>query len=285
MNQLVLHPLTAQQVDNFVGNPLHALLLVGPRGSGKNSLARDVAEKVLELQPGDSESYSYLKVIEPVDGKAIGIEAVREIEHFLSLKVPSQAVINRAILIQDSHLLTIEAQNALLKTLEEPPIGTLIILTATSQQELLPTITSRAAILQVRHPEKTALEKHFSAENVDPATLERAYIISGGLPGLMTAIMQSTDHPLLEATERARDLLKRSSFERLLAVDEFVKQKQLARDTCFILQQMAHISLQTATGTTADRWQRVLKAAYEADEALVGSAQPKLLLTNLMLQL
>jgi hypothetical protein len=68
-------------------------------------------------------------------------------------------------------------------------------------------------------------------------------------------------------------------------VDELAKQKQLAQDTTFILQQMARLSLQSATGQGAKKWQRILKASYEAAEQLNQSAQPKLCLTNLMLNM
>jgi hypothetical protein len=99
----------------------------------------------------------------------------------------------------------------------------------------------------------------------------------------MHALLEQTDHPLLLATERARQLLSQSTYERLLTVDELAKQPTLALDITFILRQMAHVRLQTATGAAAAKWQAVLAAAYQAAEALAASAQPKLALTNLML--
>jgi len=53
----------------------------------------------------------------------------------------------------------------------------------------------------------------------------------------------------------------------------------------FILKQMAHVSLQTVTGKTAERWQAILKASYEASEGLSGNPNAKLTLTKLMLSL
>ena len=106
---------------------------------------------------------------------------------------------------------------------------------------------------------------------------------SGGLPGLMSALLGQEEHPLLLATQRARQLLSQSAYERLLAVDDLAKQRPLALDVAFIFQQMAHVSLQTATGEAAAKWQAILKAGYQAAEALNVSAQPKLALTNLML--
>jgi hypothetical protein len=99
----------------------------------------------------------------------------------------------------------------------------------------------------------------------------------------MSALLEQTEHPLLFATQQARQLLSQSAYERLLSVDELSKQRQLALDTMFILQQMAHVSLQSAAGETADKWQAVQAASYQAAEALAASAQPKLALANLML--
>jgi hypothetical protein len=101
----------------------------------------------------------------------------------------------------------------------------------------------------------------------------------------MTALLEDDEHPLRAATERARQLLSQTVYERLLIIDELGKQRQVALDTLFILQNMAHLSLQTAAGAAARRWQAVLEAAYDAQAALESNAQPKLALTDLMLRL
>lgn len=285
MKELVLHSTTAKQMTDFMGAPSHAVLLVGPAGSGKMTLATKLSETILNLPVHGLADYPYKTVVVSEDGKAIGIEAVRELEHFLSLKVPSRAIHNRVVIIQDAHLLSTEAQNALLKTLEEPPEGTLVMLTANSEQALLPTIRSRAQTISVKRPEQASTEAYFQARNFDDKAIKQAYAISGGLTGLMCALLEQTEHPLLLATERARQLLSQSTFERLLAVDELSKQRPLALDTLFILQQMAHVSLQSATGDAATKWLAVQEASYQAVEALTTNAQPKLVMLNLMLSL
>jgi hypothetical protein len=285
MKDLLVHPQTRQQLDNFAAEPPHAMLLTGPTGSGKRALAIGLSEAVLGLAPQGLANYPYKMVITSDEGKAIGIEAVRELEHFLSLKVPGQAAHNRAVIIEDAQLLTTEAQNAILKTLEEPPQGAFVIMSANNAQALLPTIRSRAQSLAVKQPGRKATENYFKAKGFDDRSVSQAYAISGGLPGLVYALLNETDHPLLLATQTARQLLSRPAYERLLLVDDLSKQRSLALDTVFILQQMAHVSLQTATGPAAAKWQVVLTEAYKAAEALSGSAQPKLALTSLMLGL
>lgn len=285
MQDLILNPLTEQQIEAFTAQPSHALLLVGPTGSGKHTLATRLAETVLQISTGSFEGHPYTMLIAPEDGKAISIESARQLEQFLALKVPGKTAHDRAVIIEDAHLLTTEAQNALLKTLEEPPEGTVLILTAGHEQSLLPTIRSRVQLIPVGRLEREHLEAHFVNQAFDEETVARAYAISGGLPGLMNALLHESEHPLVLATDCARQLLTRPAYERLTMVDELAKQRVLALGTTIILQQMARLSLQTATGQAAKKWQTVLTAGYEAEEALLGNVQAKLALTKLALNL
>jgi DNA polymerase-3 subunit delta' len=277
MSDLVIHPTTAAALEAWKDGQHHALLLVGSRGSGKASLAGRLASELLHA---DAVEHPYVRWITPETG--LGIEAVQGIGHFLRLKVPGKEAVDRIVIIEDAHHLTGEAQNALLKTLEEPPAGTRLILTAADEQALLPTIRSRVQAVTVNRPVATDLQ-HYFEQQFNKAEVERATRISGGLPGLMHALLDNEDHPLKPAIELARELLQQSSYERLARVDELSKQKELTQDTLEVLQHMAELSLQQADGKAAQRWQHILKASYEASEALAGSGQPKLVLTELML--
>lgn len=77
----------------------------------------------------------------------LGIEQAREIKQHFSLKPYS--ALGRAVIIENAAVLTIEAQNALLKTLEEPPAEAILILGASSDANLLPTILSRLEIIHL----------------------------------------------------------------------------------------------------------------------------------------
>lgn len=87
----------------------------------------------------------------PADSK-LGIEQARKIKEHFSLK-PYQAK-GRVAVLEDATSLTLEAQNALLKLLEEPPSEALLLLGASSEIKLLPTVLSRCQIIRVqRAPE------------------------------------------------------------------------------------------------------------------------------------
>jgi DNA polymerase-3 subunit delta' len=279
---LILHPETARQLESFIARPSHALLLSGPRGAGKRSLVMVLAAELLGIHSNITE-HPYVHIISEPDSKSIGIEAIRKLEHFLSLKVPGENRTDRVVLIENSDKLTHEAQNALLKTLEEPPKGTVLLLTADSILSLLPTVRSRSQHIPVLTPSKEQLQKHISQyPNVE---FNLAYSISGGLPGLMFELLADKDHPLRLAAKHAREILGKSVYERLLEVDSLAKDQVAARNLLFILQQMASIQLRALAGVPATRWQAVLAASYEAEASLLQNAQAKLVMTNLMLSL
>src|SRR5512146_2854785 len=104
MNDLVLHAVTRRQVDDFIKAPAHAVMLIAPSGGGKRTLAVRLSETVIGLPAGGFENYPYKLIATDNEGKAIGIETIRKIENFLSLKVPGSGAHDRAIIIENAHL-------------------------------------------------------------------------------------------------------------------------------------------------------------------------------------
>lgn len=102
---------------------------------------------------------------------SIGIDEVRDIQRFLSRK-PTQGGIN-AVIVHDAHLLTIPAQHAFLKTLEEPPPTTQIYLITAYADQLLPTILSRVQVMDADTPTQVPDTSHAQEllENLMKATL------------------------------------------------------------------------------------------------------------------
>jgi hypothetical protein len=280
MTKLLIHPITDKKLEAFTNKPSHALILVGPTGSGKLSLAKKIAETVLEIPT--IAKYPYGLFIEPTNNN-ISIEVIRQIEHFLSLKVPGANTYKRAIIIEQAEKLSIEAQNALLKNLEEPPSDTIFILTVSHTDRLLPTLRSRSQTILINQPDIKAVREMLS--NIDSADFNRAYSMSGGRPGLLNAILNNIDHPLKQASECAKQLLSGTTYDRLLLVDKLARNPELAGNVTSILQHMAHVSLQNAKGSNFKRWQSILNASYKASEALANNGQPKLVLTSLMMNL
>ena len=122
----------------------HAYLFVGPESVGKRAVALECAERFLgEAFPAE------VSVIQPerieekgkIREAAIGIVSVREATRALGLS--SRSGSRRVLFIDDAHRLSESAQNALLKTLEEPPSGAIIFLITHEEGAMLETIRSR----------------------------------------------------------------------------------------------------------------------------------------------
>lgn len=135
------------------GNPAHAYLFTGPRGTGKTSTARLLAKTINCLCPKDGEpcnecqqcreimAGTSFNVIEIDAASNRGIDSIRELRD--KVMVPPATGKYKVYILDEAHMLTTEAFNALLKTLEEPPKHAIFVLATTEVHKMLPTVISR----------------------------------------------------------------------------------------------------------------------------------------------
>ena len=242
MNNLVLNPLSDKKIAAYTSSPSHALLIIGPSGSGLFKVAKSVAENIVGTD--DLESYPYKHIVLP-ENNSIGIDSIREIDQFLSLKVPGNNEIKRFVIIENAELMTIAAQNSLLKNLEEPPGDTVFILTATHTKALLPTILSRSQAISVGIPNKQQLKSKHA--DIDSETFSKLYNMSGGKPDILESLINDSDHPLNDAVEYARSILSSNRYKRILLVNELQPNSELINNILDTLINMSQISLGTST--------------------------------------
>ena len=121
------------------GKISHAYLFTGPRGVGKTSVARILAHEVNKL-PYDDESM-HLDIIEIDAASNRRIDEIRDLRDKVHISPTSSTY--KVYIIDEVHMLTKEAFNALLKTLEEPPAHVIFILATTEAHKLPETIISR----------------------------------------------------------------------------------------------------------------------------------------------
>lgn len=126
----------------------HALLFAGTRGTGKTSIARIFASAIGAHQ---------LDIYEIDAASNRGIDDIRELREAVhTLPYESE---RKVYIIDEVHMLTKEAFNALLKTLEEPPKHVVFILATTEADKLLDTILSRCQVFTFRTPSRTVLRE------------------------------------------------------------------------------------------------------------------------------
>lgn len=126
-----------------------SILIFGSTKENRNKKIKSVLDN-LELEI-DENNPDLLQIEATDDKKSIGIKQIREAGSFLTKRPFSNK--NKGIVIKDADLLTIQAQNALLKTLEEHPSFAHIILSTKTEDSLLTTVISRCKKIQIRELE------------------------------------------------------------------------------------------------------------------------------------
>lgn len=281
---LVFHPQTKQSLNAFCSKPSHAVMLVGEVGTGKATTAHYLANKLLGEDTFVTADKLY--IVRPIDGASISIQDARGITNFLKLASPGTRNIRRVVIIEDAHAMTVEAQNAILKTLEEPAKDSVIILTTANRTSLLPTIVSRVSEINIL-PVSDEDALTVLLNKTDQANAQKALLMSNGRIGLACALVESDDHPLLPYIEKAKELVRANRYARMLMVDQLAKQDiPLLLDAIGIVSSAAFKqSLKQDNPEKTKLWHRIRKQAYGAQSNLKFNPNGKLLLSKLVLEM
>ncbi|MGG7179009.1 DNA polymerase III subunit delta' [Clostridium paraputrificum] len=201
----------------------HAHLIVGPDGIGKSIMARIFALKIL----GKEIDHNYVDMIHYRPKKAsFGVDEVREIIEEVTKK-PYEGD-KKVIIIHEGSKLTVQAQNALLKTIEEPPTGVYIILLSESLEIMLDTIKSRCQIYKLTPIEKDDMIRYISRLgelNEDKILAALAY--GEGIPGRAEKMLKDENLEKLRSTivDLLKDIEKRNSSTVLDYENKFTSYK------------------------------------------------------------
>ena len=301
------------------GQVRHAYLLTGPSGLGRRTLALRFAQALncpTPLQPGEpcrecktcrqieAMTYPDLTVVQSeAVGGVLKVEQIRQVQHSLSLKPFKGA--HRVALFLRFQEANANAQNALLKTLEEAPAYVILMLTADGAEQLFPTIVSRCEVLRLRPLPAERVESFLTARGVDPSAARLLAAVSGGRPGYARTLR---DEPQALEFRRVRledlpRLLGGTRQERFAYAELLARDKESFRATLLIwlaywrdvllrtagsggemvnVDRAEEIAERAATMTLAEA-HRLVAGLEAALEQLEKNANPRLLAEVLLL--
>jgi len=167
VGQEVITTILKREMENK--NPSHAYLFVGSRGTGKTTCAKIIAKAVNCLNLKNGNPCNECSICKAIDGGSLpdvveidaasnnGVDNIRDLIEQVAF---TPAVANyRVYIIDEVHMLTTSAFNALLKTLEEPPAHVIFILATTEIHKVLPTIISRCQRFDFKRIEASVIAK------------------------------------------------------------------------------------------------------------------------------
>ena len=169
----------------------HAYMFEGIDGIGKNLFAKELGNILINTNNAEN-SPDYI-TIEPT-GNSIKIAQIRELQSDIIIKPHSNYKI---YIINNAQKMTVESQNALLKTLEEPPEYAIIILITNNKESLLPTIKSRCEIIKFLPISIMELKKYLMDKGIDE---KRALLLANFSRGSIEKALElseSTDFTIM----------------------------------------------------------------------------------------
>ncbi|MEG0478666.1 DNA polymerase III subunit [Peptostreptococcus sp.] len=199
----------------------NAYIFSGPEGVGKKMIAKDFASSLIGIDANNSPDYT---LIDAKKGEnSIKIDQIRKLNTSMGLKPYSDYKI---YIINNAEKMTVQAQNALLKTLEEPSSYGIIILISKNEQALLQTIRSRCTEVKFSPLNRNDIKKILINEGIEEETAIIASIFSRGSAAM--ALDMSSNQDLNDLRDKVESfieymIVEKNKFE-ITRISEYMKE-------------------------------------------------------------
>lgn len=249
--------------------PRHAYLFVGPESVGKRTLASRFAQ-ALSCEAADKPGElcgvcracrlvpegTFPDVEHLAPDPSIQVDDVRALKRRLAL-APYEGPW-RIALLENFHLASISAANAMLKTLEEPADKVVLLLTATAQEQLLSTVVSRCEVIPLRGVNTATLSLALQDRAVEPEKADMLAVLSEGRPG--RALRWESEPELFERRSEALENLNEALISDIRGRFELAD-RMVGRGKLPVQRRRVRSTLETWLSL----WRDLLYQAYQAD--------------------
>lgn len=254
----------------------HAVILVAKYDASRRRLAHQMARAVTQSWSG-SKSSVRVDQIEANKGR-IGIDIIRSLYKSTSYRHSGHKL--QIVVIHDAQTMTLPAQNAFLKLLEEPPEGVRFILTCEHPQSLITTIRSRCQTVYWRPSSLEAFKQRFNDLTAQEA--EKLFYASAG--DTLEAERLQTDAGADDNNQPIRNLMSKSLGQAIIDIQSQASDRPTASQTVEKLTKLAHAGLRHAAANERGAWLRRLESALAAQEQISAQVNVKLVMDSLLLE-
>lgn len=269
---LVLSIKDREAVAKFANQPPHALIITAEYGIDVWS----VAQKIAHATPSD------ILILEPIPpSRNIAVEQIRS----LIASLRTHAARRRIVIIRPAETMTEAAQNALLKTLEEPNINTHFLLLTENEAQLLDTIRSRCQLLQLHKTSAKQDADLLAKKPLSDGEKQQILFLAAGRPLL---IQQLADNPKLFnehkalAVDAKQIITNHNDYQSLLAINRYLGDRHKAIQLTDVIINM--LRFQAYSHGLTDSLTSTLTRTINAANALRANGNIRLALLQIVVQ-
>jgi DNA polymerase III delta prime subunit len=277
MDEFLCNNLTKTWIDAYISRPKAALLI---KSTHDTAFGIQIAEYIYNALSDSRQNPLYK--LELKDKKSIGIDDVRELQKHLSFQANDTDGYSRFILITEAERLTPEAQNALLKLIEELPKRTILMLVASNSENILATIISRCFHINVLPISKIQAIEYAKKNKYNLELAEKSFLISEGNASIFKELLNGTNTSLEDLIVVSKKFIQASIFDRQSILQSLYKNETNLLQLLHSLQITARSGMiNSKTVEAKHQWKKILTTLIETEKQINSNVQTKLALLSL----